>query len=57
MLQDGLKLYEEAYYYKKQIRKDQKRLKIGGKVVPEASPFVDRTLDDKTEEEKQSYSG
>ena len=55
MLQDGKKLLEEAYEIIRQIEERSVTLKDRvEKSFPEGSPFVDRILDDKTEEEKQS---
>ena len=55
MLQDGKKLLEEAYEIIKQI--EERSVTFKDRVersFPKDSPFVDRILDDKTEEEKQS---
>jgi len=55
MLQDGKKLLEEAYETIRQI--EEKTVTFKDRVersFPKDSPFVDRILDDKTEEEKQS---
>ena len=55
MLQDGKKLLEEAYEIIRQIEERSVTFKDRvEKSFPEGSPFVDRILDDKTEEEKQS---
>ena len=55
MLQDGKKLLEEAYEIIRQIEERSVTFKDRvKKSFPEGSPFVDRILDDKTEEEKQS---
>ena len=55
MLQDGKKLLEEAYEIIKQI--EERSVTFKDRVersFPKDSPFVDRILYDKTEEEKQS---
>jgi len=55
MLQDGKKLLEEAYEIIKQI--EERSVTFEDRVersFPKDSSFVDRILDDKTEEEKQS---
>jgi len=55
MLQDGKKLLEEAYEIIRQIEERSVTFKDRvEKSFPEGSPFVDKILDDKTEEEKQS---
>lgn len=55
MLQDGKKLLEEAYEIIRQIEERSVTFKDRvEKSFPEGSPFVDRILDDKTEDEQQS---
>jgi len=55
MLQDGKKLLEEAYEIIRQIEERSVTFKDRvEKSFPEGSPFVERILDDKTEDEQQS---